>query len=162
KGHCDWTIRVSRDGRVLSGAAASALNAVADVERFAVQTDASANTTLFAETERAALYALRSTLDLTVRGERVQVPAATLVDYPDMPVRGITEGFYGPPYTTDERLSVIARMDVLRQNRFLYAPQNDDYAHDRWAESYPDDESRSLQLAVSAADSNLIDFVWGF
>jgi hyaluronoglucosaminidase len=161
---CQWRLRVTSDLRGLAPAAAAVYAAApAGAERYAVTSDGNGATTLVAADERAAWYALRAALAASVpRAAGVRVVRVTLADFADVPVRGIIEGFYGAPYAPDERLAVLTRMAALRQNRYLYAPQNDDYAHDQWAAPYPADAAQPLADAAAFADAHLIDFVWGF
>jgi hyaluronoglucosaminidase len=162
--NCDWHVKVTNNASLLDQRAAAVFAAApAASEPFAVATSVVGYSTLIASDERAALYALHSALDITVPlASGRQAVEATLVDYPDIPTRGIIEGFYGPPYNSDERLSVLTRMEKLRQNRYVYGPQNDDFAHDRWAEPYPPDQALAFTAAATEAESHLIDFVWAF
>lgn len=53
-------------------------------------------------------------------------------------IRGVVEGFYGPPYTFPERDALIAFMGRHGLNYYLYGPKNDRQHRNRWREPYPD------------------------
>lgn len=52
-------------------------------------------------------------------------------------VRGVVEGFYGPPYTFPERDDLIAWLGCHGFNFYLYGPKNDRQHRMRWREPYP-------------------------
>ncbi len=52
--------------------------------------------------------------------------------------RGIVEGFYGPPWSHTDRLTVVERVGALGMNAYMYAPKDDPFHRDRWREQYPD------------------------
>jgi hyaluronoglucosaminidase len=73
---------------------------------------------------------------------------------------GIIEGFYGKPWTHENRLDVI---DFLRNNNlntYVYAPKNDPYHRDLWKEPYSLEEADKLQEIIKKANDYLINFVY--
>jgi hyaluronoglucosaminidase len=44
-------------------------------------------------------------------------------DWPEMPIRGSIEGFYGPPWTHKDRLSQLEFYGENKQNTYIYAPK---------------------------------------
>jgi hyaluronoglucosaminidase len=75
-------------------------------------------------------------------------------------VRGVIEGFYGPPWSHAERLDLIAFCGREGLNRWVHAPKDDPYHRARWREPYPDDELEQLaELAAEAARLG-VDFAW--
>lgn len=165
-GGCAWRVEVVTDPPPLAGAEQAAwLAASARDERFALVSDAAArpaHTALYAGSPRAVLFALRELVTRTAAdgSGRAQAATETVVDAPDFPVRGVVEGFYGPPYGDAERQTLLHLMGELRQNIFLYAPQNDDFDHIHWYTPYPVDRLQALASAVEAARREQIDFVW--
>jgi hypothetical protein len=64
-----------------------------------------------------------------------------------IPELGIIEGFYGKPWTWEERDQTIAWLARHGYKFYLYAPKADPYLRRRWQEPYPDhlaDRVRSL------------------
>ena len=53
-------------------------------------------------------------------------------------LRGVVEGFYGPPWSPEERLALVERMGAWGMNRYLYAPKDDPLHRERWREPYPE------------------------
>jgi len=56
---------------------------------------------------------------------------------PSLAVRGVIEGFYGPPYTFDQRRDLFRFLADAGLNTYVYAPKLDPYHRDRWREPYP-------------------------
>jgi len=66
------------------------------------------------------------------------------------PELGIVEGFYGRPWSWDERRSVMANLAPAGYGFYLYAPKGDAHLRRRWREPYPSDALAAL--ARFAAD----------
>ena len=52
-------------------------------------------------------------------------------------IRGVVEGFYGRPWTWDERLDSVRLMAALGMNTYLYAPKDDPLHRETWRDPYP-------------------------
>lgn len=75
-------------------------------------------------------------------------------------VRGVVEGFYGPPYTFPQRDDLIRWMGGHGYNRFIYGPKNDRQHRTRWREPYPAAVMASFAATVRAADSAGVAFCY--
>ncbi len=82
----------------------------------------------------------------------------SVVDWPGFAMRGVIEGFYGPPWTIKERRDTLRRMARLKMNTFLYGPKDDPYHRVQWADPYPD--GSAIAAAAKEADAQQIDFIW--
>ncbi len=71
---------------------------------------------------------------------------------------GVVEGFYGPPWSHQDRLDMLAFMGRVGLNAYFYAPKNDPYHRDRWREPYPAEERERLRELVHAAQRHTVDF----
>ena len=163
---CDWKLRVTLQA---PDATAELLGlwkgAEGIAERYAMKsipTAAGAETTLHAANERAAVFALRGAIAATAAdadGTRMVGPA-TIVDWPAFATRGVIEGFYGTPFTRQDRVTMIELLAAVRGNTYAYGPKNDPYSHALWREPYPADQLDDLRAAAEAARASMIDFVW--
>ena len=52
-------------------------------------------------------------------------------------MRGIIEGFYGLPWTWQERLEVAELLAGAGMDTYVYAPKDDPLHRERWREPYP-------------------------
>ena len=104
---------------------------------------------------RAKEYAKRAVRSLS---EEDGYPVCYLKDYPSFPLRGIVEGFYGKPYTHEQRLALPKLLSGLRMNAYIYAPKDDLYHRDRWREDYPAGEEEKLKELFLSAQKEGVDF----
>jgi hypothetical protein len=75
-------------------------------------------------------------------------------------LRGIIEGFYGPPWSHRERLDLLAFCGRHGLNAFVYAPKDDPYHRESWREPYPPAELARLAELVAAAERHGVAFHW--
>ncbi|AEN09981.1 MULTISPECIES: beta-N-acetylglucosaminidase domain-containing protein [unclassified Streptomyces] len=81
-------------------------------------------------------------------------------DWPGTAVRGTAEGFYGRPWSQEERLAQIAFMGRTKQNRYLYAAGDDPYRQARWREPYPRDQRTGFGAAAEKARAAHVTLGW--
>lgn len=55
-------------------------------------------------------------------------------------IRGLIEGFYGPPWTWDQRIDVARWCATRGMTHYVYAPKSDPLHRDRWREPYGSDQ----------------------
>ena len=81
-------------------------------------------------------------------------------DWPSMPERGVIEGFYGNPYTNEERLRMFLFMGAYGMNVYVYGPKDDPYHRTHWREPYPAKEAALIRELAEAARYSHVEFVW--
>ncbi|XP_076879690.1 protein O-GlcNAcase [Brachyhypopomus gauderio] len=73
---------------------------------------------------------------------------------------GVVEGFYGRPWTMEQRKLLFKREQKWGLNTYLYAPK-DDYKHRMyWRELYTREEEDLLITLISAAKEHNVEFVY--
>jgi hyaluronoglucosaminidase len=77
-----------------------------------------------------------------------------------MNVRGVIEGFYGPPWTHEERLDLIRFCGAHGLNTWVHAPKDDAYHRKLWREPYPDEELERFSELVAEAKRCNVEFVY--
>ena len=77
-----------------------------------------------------------------------------------MKVRGVIEGFYGPPWTHQERLDLIRFCGSHGLNTWVHAPKDDPYHRRLWREPYPDAEFERLSELAQEAERNGVEFAY--
>ncbi len=71
--------------------------------------------------------------------------------------RGIIEGFYGQPWSHQERLKLLNWMGRMGYTHYLYAPKADTYHRSDWRSPYPTQEmERFIELIESAARAGVV------
>ncbi|MFF1625932.1 beta-N-acetylglucosaminidase domain-containing protein [Streptomyces sp. NPDC058272] len=89
-----------------------------------------------------------------------RIAGATVRDWPGTAVRGTTEGFYGTPWTREQRLAQLDFMGRTKQNRYAYAPGDDLYRQARWREPYPADQRAEFRELADRARRNHVTLAW--
>ena len=113
--------------------------------------------------ERGAFYGiqtLRQLIESPIAAEK-QLPYLDINDYPDLPNRGVVEGFYGTPWSHQVRMSLIDFYGKFKMNTYLYGPKDDPYhSCPNWRLPYPEKEAQNIRELVQACKRNRVDFVW--
>lgn len=71
---------------------------------------------------------------------------------------GIIEGFYGRPWSWEERADTVSLLAPHGYRFFLYAPKADPYLRRRWQEPHPDASAQSLRELASVCRDSAVRF----
>ncbi|MFI1400008.1 beta-N-acetylglucosaminidase domain-containing protein [Streptomyces sp. NPDC020681] len=91
---------------------------------------------------------------------RATVAGVVVRDWPGTAVRGMTEGFYGRPWSHEQRLAQLDFMGRTKQNRYLYAPGDDPFRQASWREPYPAAQRTQFRGLADRARRNHITLAW--
>jgi hypothetical protein len=83
-----------------------------------------------------------------------------IADYPSFGIRGIIEGFYGPPWSHRDRLDMLRFEGQHSLNTYIYAPKDDPYHRKLWREPYPSKQMKRLRELIAAARDNFVHFTF--
>lgn len=107
---------------------------------------------------RAAFYALQTLKQLKKDNN---FPLVDITDFPDVLSRGSVEGFYGNPWSHQDRISQFKFYGALKLNTYIYGPKDDPYhSSPNWRKPYPEKDAKQIQELVQEAKNNEIDFTW--
>ncbi|WP_158676900.1 beta-N-acetylglucosaminidase domain-containing protein [Wenjunlia vitaminophila] len=81
-------------------------------------------------------------------------------DYADVKFRGFIEGFYGTPWSHENRKDLMSFGGDYKMNSYLYGPKNDPYHASRWREPYPAEKLAELKELVGKGLETNVEFVW--
>ena len=102
-------------------------------------------------------YAAQTLRQLT-RGSIL--PAVAIRDWPSLGVRGVVEGFYGPPWPDAERLAMLDFFAAHKLNSYIYSPKDDPYLRVRWRDRYPAAQLSVLRALVARAAADHVTFTY--
>ncbi|SCL26283.1 hyaluronoglucosaminidase [Micromonospora rhizosphaerae] len=91
---------------------------------------------------------------------RHMFPAVAVRDWPGMPLRGVIEGFYGQPWSQQDRLSQLEFYGRTKQNIYVYSPKDDPYLRSQWRQAYPPDKLSPIRQLVATAERNHVAFTY--
>jgi hyaluronoglucosaminidase len=75
-------------------------------------------------------------------------------------VRGVIEGFYGNPWTREQRLDLVEFAAAHGLNTFVYAPKDDPLVRRAWRQAYAGDDLGRLTELVERCTDHSVDFVY--
>ncbi|GAA3479431.1 beta-N-acetylglucosaminidase domain-containing protein [Streptomyces yanii] len=81
-------------------------------------------------------------------------------DYSDVKFRGFIEGFYGTPWSHENRKDLMSFGGDFKINSYLYGPKDDPYHASRWREPYPPEKLAELKELVDKGLETNVEFVW--
>ncbi len=89
------------------------------------------------------------------------VPQSTKGQYRlgELPTTGVVEGFYGTPWTPEQRVDLIRFMGEFGLKHYVYAPKDDPLHRNRWSEPYPDSTLQKFRQLLELGDQNRVT-IW--
>lgn len=75
-----------------------------------------------------------------------------------LPVRGVIEGFYGPPWAPEARLALLEFIAARGMNAYVYAPKSDPRHRERWREPYEEPEASHFRTLAGRARERDVRF----
>ncbi|WKX93051.1 hypothetical protein Q1695_010799 [Nippostrongylus brasiliensis] len=75
-------------------------------------------------------------------------------------ISGVVEGFYGRPWTYEQRKHLFGRLNRLGLNTYVYAPKDDLKHRPQWRIPYNEEEAEILRGLIDSAKANNITFVY--
>lgn len=113
--------------------------------------------------ERGAFYGIQTLIQILESpiAKSGTIPYMQINDYPDLPDRGVVEGFYGTPWSHEVRKSLINFYGKFKMNTYIYGPKDDPYhSCPNWRLPYPEEEAENIRELVDICNRNRVDFVW--
>ena len=111
--------------------------------------------------EDGTFYGVKTLTQLIVNdGSSKYSNDVVISDEPTMKTRGIVEGFYGTPWSNEDRLDQIEFYGDNKMNTYIYAPKDDPYHRENWREPYPDSEMSRMNELIETSKENKVDFVF--
>ena len=118
--------------------------------------------TLAGHDARGTFYAVQTFRQLLGHGGTPGVlPVVEITDAPEIEFRGTVEGFYGTPWTHENRKAQFEFYGRHKMNTYIYGPKDDPYHRaPNWRKPYPPEDAERIRELVRVAQSHKVDFVW--
>ncbi|WP_181188306.1 beta-N-acetylhexosaminidase family protein [Actinopolyspora mortivallis] len=104
-----------------------------------------------------AYYAVQTLRQITSSG---RIAGVSILDEPEVPTRGVIEGFYGSPWTHAERMDQLEFYGSVKFNSYVYAPKSDPYHREKWRDPYPSAQIDQLRELVRQAAAHHVRFTF--
>lgn len=116
--------------------------------------------TIIGYDETGAFYGLQ-TLRQLLADAPAELAQMEILDWPELPHRGVVEGFYGTPWSHLVRLSLIDFYGKNKLNDYIYGPKDDPYhSSPNWRLPYPPEQAQKIRELVDASRRARVNFVW--
>ncbi|HBT51428.1 MAG TPA: hypothetical protein DEA49_04870 [Petrotoga sp.] len=133
---------------------------IMDVESYLMKVKEENRTVkIFSKSKKGIFYGLQ-TLRQLIDFENKLLPVVEIFDSPSFKMRGIIEGFYGEPWSHQNRLDMINFCGRNKMNTYWYAPKDDPYHREKWREDYPEEEMEKIDELIKVSKGNFVDFVF--
>lgn len=84
----------------------------------------------------------------------------SIEDYANSKLRGFIEGYYGIPWSHQDRQSLMEFGGQFKMNTYIFAPKDDPYHNQKWRELYPEKELNMLKEMVNKGKETKVEFTW--
>ena len=81
-------------------------------------------------------------------------------DYADVNIRGFIEGYYGLPWSNEDRMSLMRFGGDYKMTSYIFAPKDDEYHKGKWRDLYPEEELAKIKEMVTVGNNAKCRFVW--
>ena len=109
------------------------------LDSYALKSDKGTISILGKDTD-AAFYGLTSLYHIFKQIEGKTIRNFSIEDYADVASRGFIEGYYGNPWSTEDRCKLMEWGGYYKLNSYFYAPKDDPKHNAKWRELYTDQE----------------------
>ena len=112
-------------------------------------------------TTDAAFYGLTTLQQIMQQVQNRQVRNLTVYDWADVASRGFIEGYYGNPWSTQDRAELMTWGGNYKLNSYFYAPKDDPKHNAQWRELYTQEELASkIAPLAEAGNASKCQFVF--
>ncbi|MCH5171609.1 MAG: beta-N-acetylglucosaminidase domain-containing protein [Erysipelotrichales bacterium] len=107
----------------------------------------------------AVFYGL-ATLKMIFEQSKKQIRTLVIKDYSNSKWRGFIEGYYGIPWTSEERIELMRFGEIVKSNIYIYAPKDDSYHSSNWRGLYNERDLEVLKEQIQAGLETKTKFAW--
>jgi len=118
------------------------------------------NIYVLGEDTDAAFYGVTTLKHVFAQMEDNVIRNFTVKDYADVNIRGFIEGYYGVPWSNEDRMSLMKFGGEFKMTSYIFAPKDDPYHTSKWRELYPEEEFEAIKEMVAVGNANKCRFVW--
>lgn len=158
------TLSMAADGRValvvgeVGDAAVEAYNALVPTQAQGYYLKLTPDSVVLAGRDEDGTYYAAQTLMQLLSAQEVM--CVTIKDYPSTLQRGVIEGFYGNPWSTEDRKRQFDFYAQNKMNVYVYGPKDDPYHRTQWRTNYPAKEGAVIRDLATYARERHVDFIW--
>ncbi|KRF61503.1 hyaluronidase [Bacillus sp. Soil768D1] len=108
----------------------------------------------------SAFYGITSLKLIFKQLEGSEIRNLLIKDYSDGHLRGFVEGYYGIPWSNENRMSLMEFGGDFKMNTYIFAPKDDEYHSLKWREPYPAEKLTEIKEMVEVGAASKNKFIW--
>ncbi|MDO4429449.1 MAG: beta-N-acetylglucosaminidase domain-containing protein [Atopobiaceae bacterium] len=108
----------------------------------------------------SAFYGLTTVYQLFQQVDGDTVRAFTVSDWADVVSRGFIEGYYGNPWSQEDREELMRWGGYHKLNVYVYAPKDDNNHRLQWRHMYDDEGIKKIEALAAAGNESKCRFVY--
>ncbi|MGV3028434.1 beta-N-acetylglucosaminidase domain-containing protein [Streptococcus hyovaginalis] len=111
-------------------------------------------------TSDGVFYGLQSLEDMLSDSDLPLLRSVLIEDYADVKNRGFIEGYYGEPWSVEDRIALMKFGGEIKMNAYYFAPKDDPYHDSQWRQLYPEHELEAIEEMARIGNETKNRFVW--
>lgn len=108
----------------------------------------------------AAYYGVTTLKRIFEQLDGKSVRELTVKDYADTEFRGFIEGYYGNPWSHEDRLDLMQFGGEIKMNQYIYAPKDDPMHNSQWRELYDEEGLQRVAELARVGNESKCFFVY--
>lgn len=108
----------------------------------------------------SAFYGITSLKLIFKQVDGSEIRKLLIKDYSDGHWRGFIEGYYGIPWSNENRMSLMEFGGDFKMNAYIFAPKDDVYHSLKWREPYPTEKLTEIKEMVEVGAATKNKFIW--
>ncbi|CQR45925.1 Hyaluronoglucosaminidase precursor [Paraliobacillus sp. PM-2] len=118
------------------------------------------NITILGKDTNASFYGVVSLEAILQQSVDKVVRNLSIKDFANTQLRGFIEGYYGIPWSNEDRMSLMEFGGKFKMTAYVFAPKDDPYHRDKWKELYPQEKLNEIEEMVQVGKESKTRFVW--
>ncbi|MEK5390082.1 beta-N-acetylglucosaminidase domain-containing protein [Margalitia sp. FSL K6-0131] len=116
--------------------------------------------TILGKDSDASFYGVVTLNAILSQAKNKEVRNLTIQDYANTKIRGFIEGYYGIPWSNEDRMSLMRFGGNFKMTSYIFAPKDDPYHREKWDELYPAEKLAEIKEMAQVGNENKTRFVW--
>lgn len=108
----------------------------------------------------ASFYGLATLYQIFAQMDSYRILNFEIQDYADVKSRGFIEGYYGNPWSQEDRVDLMKFGGYYKLNAYFYAPKDDPKHNAKWRELYTEEELNNIAALARAGNESKTRFVF--
>ncbi|MEK3854157.1 beta-N-acetylglucosaminidase domain-containing protein [Cytobacillus sp. FSL H8-0458] len=108
----------------------------------------------------SAFYGVTTVKHIFKQMKERTIQPLIIKDYADVKGRGFIEGYYGEPWSNEDRAELMTYGGEFKMNSYIYAPKDDPKHNGKWRDLYTTEELENISKLAEAGNASKTRFVY--